>query len=108
MKFKNANQRKAVMAKMNAYRCKINIPSVVKSKKKEKPIATCPQSNWGGIAIYDIDYDIDDKVKFRWEFGDKKERMRTAKIKSTKTGRHYFNSNGSRFYLDEFMKTDMR
>lgn len=76
-------------------------------EEKKRPIATLGTSNFGGIAIYDIEYDIDDKVKFRWEFGDDNQKMNTAKIKSTKSGRQYFMSRGNRYYLDEFMRTDI-
>lgn len=67
-----------------------------------KAIAVKGMTNFGGMAIYDIDGDY---VKWGYEFGNKKEKIHTSKIYYTvSSGRPYFKVNGRREYLDEFMR----
>lgn len=65
----------------------------------KKPIA----SN-GYIAIYDIDYGINDYVE--WAYGETANpKIHRSRIYYTKnSGRPYFKQNGVRRYLDEFMR----
>ncbi len=65
----------------------------------KKPIA----SN-GYIAIYNIDYGINDHVD--WSYGESgQNKIHRSRIYYTKTsGRAYFKQNGVRRYLDEFFK----
>lgn len=69
---------------------------------KEKIIATYGVCNIGGIAIYNIIFDIDDKVCFRHIYGDKHYKKTYAKIRYDED-RAYFNTHGMKVYLDECM-----
>ena len=55
------------------------------------------------IIIYDIIYDIDDKIKFSWNIYGKVGKKRYSKIRHEKEGRSYFNSHNHKIYLDECM-----
>lgn len=70
----------------------------------KKPIAVKATSAFGGIAIYDIEYGIDDYVIWADESGGKAGKMRRSKIYyTTRSDRAYFKNNGRREYLDDFM-----
>lgn len=58
------------------------------------------------IVIYDVIYDIDDKVKFAWDVCGKKKKPCYSKIRVDKEGRMYFNSYNHKIYLDECMRVD--
>lgn len=69
---------------------------------KPKPIAIKPTSGFGGMAIYDYEYGINDYVIWGYTIGPEKKRR--SKIYYTKTtDRAYFKNNGRREYLDEFI-----
>lgn len=72
----------------------------------KKAVAFKADSAFGGIAIYDIEYGIDDYVIWRYEHGESKpNKLRKSKIYYTvSSGRAYFKVNGRREYLDEFMR----
>lgn len=68
-------------------------------------IATKHITNCSGMGIVDIEYGIDDIVKFIYFSTDGQVgRIRRAKIRETTAGRSYFISHGVRQYLDEFMR----
>ena len=71
-----------------------------------KAIAVKGISNTGGIAIYEIHDGYEAYVKWRLEYGQKEPgKMRKSKIYYTvSSGRAFFKVNGSRQYLDEFMR----
>ena len=54
------------------------------------------------IIIYDVIYDIDDKIKFSWDICGKVEKTRYSKIRYEKE-RSYFVSHNRKIYLDECM-----
>ena len=70
-----------------------------------KAIAFKSTSAFGGMAIYDFEYGINDYVIWGYEFDGKPEKKRRSKIYYTKTSdRAYFKNNGRREYLDDFMR----
>ena len=75
--------------------------------KDKKVIATMGLSNTGGIAILDFIYDIEDKVKFAYHNGEKFGRVATAKIRYNKEGDAYFISGKQKYYLSEFIKSEV-
>ena len=58
------------------------------------------------IIIYDVIYDIDDKIKFSWNICGKVQKTRYSKIQYDKEGRSYFKSYNRKIYLDECMRAD--
>lgn len=58
----------------------------------------------GGIEILDIEHGINDKIKFRYNFGTPG-RTCTALIKYDKQGEPYFNTAGNRYYMNEITRT---
>ena len=72
----------------------------------KKVIATCQLTNFGGIAIFEIIYGIDDKVKFAWHNGDKFGRVSTSIIRTDKKGDAYFISGRQKYYLSEFISIE--
>ena len=73
----------------------------------KKVIATCQLTNFGGIAIFNIIHDIEDKIKFAWCNGDKFGRTSTAKIRYNEEGSPFFISGKKRYYLNEFIKSEV-
>ena len=68
-----------------------------------KVAAVKSMSNFGGIEILDIEYGINDKVVWRYNFG-KPEKPHKSIIYYTAKGRAYFKRYGQREYLDEYMR----
>ena len=58
------------------------------------------------IVIYDVIYDIDDKIKFAWIVYDEIKKTRYSKIRSEKDGRSNFKSYNRKIYLDECVRID--
>ena len=56
------------------------------------------------VVIYDVIYDIDDKIKFSWDVCGKVKKTRYSKIQYDKEGRSYFKSYNLKIYLDECMR----
>ena len=56
------------------------------------------------IVIYDVIYDIEDKIKFSWDICGKVKKARYSKIRYEKEGRSYFKSYNHKIYLDECMR----
>ena len=74
--------------------------------KDKKIIATMGLFNTGGIAIFNIVYGIEDKVKFAYFTGDKIGRVTTSTIRNDEEGQHYFISGKQKYYLNEFILTN--
>lgn len=58
------------------------------------------------IIIYDVIYDIDDKIKFAWDVCGEVKKTRYSKIRQEKDGRNYFKSCNRKIYLDECVRID--
>ena len=58
------------------------------------------------IIIYDVIYDIEDKIKFSWNICGKVQKTRYSKIRHEKEGRSYFKSYNLKIYLDECIRAD--
>lgn len=58
------------------------------------------------IVIYDVIYDIEDKIKFSWDICGKVKKARYSKIRHEKEGRSYFKSYNHKTYLDECMRAN--
>lgn len=58
------------------------------------------------VVIYDVIYDIDDKIKFSWNVCGKVKKTRYSKIQYEKEGRSYFKSHNLKIYLDECVRVD--
>ena len=70
---------------------------------EKKPVAVYPMSNWGGIEILDILYGIDDKVVYRFNFGEPKE-CHVAKIRHGVNHSSFKTVAGYSIRLDECMR----
>ena len=73
--------------------------------KDKKIVATMGLSNTRGIAILELIYGIEDKVKFAYFTCDKYGRTSTATIRTDDKG-HYFYSGKNKYYLNEFIKVN--
>lgn len=58
------------------------------------------------IVVYDVIYDIDDKVKFAWNICGKVKKPCYSKIRVDKEGRMYFNTYRLKIYLDKCMRVN--
>ena len=58
------------------------------------------------IIIYDVIYDIEDKIKFSWNICGKVRKARYSKIQYDKKGRSYFKSYNLKIYLDECIRAN--
>ena len=74
--------------------------------KDKKIIAAMGLSNTGGIAILDLIYGINDKVKFAYVTCDDVGRTSTSRIRTDEEGQHYFNSGKCKYYLNDFIKVN--
>ena len=73
----------------------------------KKVIATYPLCNFGGIAIFEFIYGIDDQIKFAYHNGEKFGRTSTAKIRYNEEGSPFIISGKKRYYLNEFIKSEV-
>lgn len=64
-----------------------------------KPMGVYCVSTWGGIEVFDTDFD---RIKFRWNFG-KPERMTWARLRESSKG-IYFVTRGHRVYLSSILR----
>lgn len=75
--------------------------------KDKKYIAFKCLNNWGGIGIHEIKEDSE-KITFSYYYGEnKRSRIATAKIRSNLKGYLYFISFNKRYYVDDFLRTDL-
>ena len=74
--------------------------------KDKKIIATMGLSNTDGIAIFNIVYGIEDKVKFSYFTGEKFSKLTTSTIRTDSEGQPYFYSGRQKYYLNEFILTN--
>ena len=63
-------------------------------------------TNTSGIAIFDIEYGIDDYIISAFHNGENYTDFRKTKIFSNTIG-HYFARYGRKYYLDKFMRTNI-
>lgn len=70
--------------------------------KDAHPIAVYPITNFGGLAILDIDH-IDDCVIAAWDFGDGYINIHQHKVYYSASGRDYIVKGKRRYYMDEFL-----
>lgn len=70
--------------------------------------AALPLSAWNGVLILEVIHDIDDYVITCYEISDEEGSDRTnfskSKIQYTASGEAYFFKQGSRYYLDDFIR----
>ena len=76
----------------------------MKCKDICKPIGVLQLNNFGGLAITEIVYGINDYVRVCDCYGDGYKNIRKHIIKHNAKGEPYFTRNKKRFYLNEFMK----
>lgn len=74
------------------------------SMREETVLGTLSITNGLAIAVLGIEYDLDDKVIYRFS---NETKTRKAKVYTTQKGRSYFKIRGQRYYLDEFIKGEM-
>ena len=75
--------------------------------KDKKIIATMGLFNTDGIAIFNIIHGIEDKVKFSYFTGEKYSKLTTSTIRTDSKGQPYFNSGKQKYYLSEFIKSEV-
>lgn len=59
-------------------------------------------SAFGGLEVLDIEYGIDDRVVYRWNFGEPG-RVCRAKIRDDGDGLPYFKTKGHKIFMDEVL-----
>ena len=69
-----------------------------------KPKGVAHLNNCGGLAIMEIEYDIDDYVYVCDHYGDGYTNLTKNKIKYDKNGEAYFIRKGQKWFLSEFMR----
>lgn len=69
-----------------------------------KPAGVLTLCNLGGLAIMEIEYDIDDYVYVCDNYGDGYKNITKNMIRYNAKGNAYFVRNGKRWYLDQFMR----
>ena len=69
-----------------------------------KPIGVLGLNNWGGLAVLDVIYGIDDYVVACFDYGDKRSNIGRHKIEETANGRSFFRKCGRRYYFDQIMR----
>lgn len=67
-------------------------------------IGAFPISNYGGLEILAIGYDINDYVIACFNYGDGRKDIRRHKIQVSNSGRLFIRKYGVRYYLDQIMK----
>lgn len=67
---------------------------------KKEPCGVYAISNFGGLAIYDIN----DKAVSGFDFGDGVKHIRTTQIYYTLSGRAYIIRYGMRYYFDNIVR----
>lgn len=70
---------------------------------KKEPCAVLGLSNFGGLAIFDLVYGIEDTITSGFCYGDEITDIRTTKIYYTATGA-YIKRFGVKYSLDEFIR----
>lgn len=66
-----------------------------------KPISVYTICNFGGIEILNIEYGIDDRIIYRYNFGQPEIKHHKAKIYYSVNGLPYFKTKYGRIYLDD-------
>lgn len=68
-----------------------------------KPISVYTMNNFGGIEILDIEYGIDDKIIYRYNFGQPETKIHKAKIYYGINDGDvpYFNTKHGKIYLND-------
>ena len=69
-----------------------------------KPVGVMPLTNFGGLAIMEIENGIDDYVWVTDNYGDGYKNITRNKIRYNTKGEPYFIRNGHTWYLNEFMR----
>ena len=69
----------------------------------KKIIASCQLTNFGGIALLDVVYGIEDKIKFSYYNGEKFGRVCTSIIRNDTEGNAYFISGRQKYFLSDFI-----
>lgn len=67
------------------------------------PIATYSLGTWYEIGVFEIDYDITDRMKIAWINGNERDAFRWVKVRYDKEGDAYIITGKQRRYLKEFM-----
>ena len=71
--------------------------------KDKKAIAVKALNNYGGIAIFGIEYGVDDYIVSAFWNGDKYDRARKSKVYYDCDG-DYFKRYGNKYYLKDFIR----
>lgn len=69
-----------------------------------KPVGVLTLCNFGGLAVMEIEYGIDDYAIVCDNYGDGYKNITRNKIRYNTNGEAYFVRNGHRWYLDQFMR----
>lgn len=62
-------------------------------------------NNFGGLEILEYQYGINDYVIACFNFDGGRQNIARHKLYTTPNGRYYFRKAGTRYYLDEMMRT---
>lgn len=72
-------------------------------KLTTSPIATYSLGTWYAIGVFEIDYDITDRMKIAWINGNERDAFRWVKVRYDKEGDAYIITGKQRRYLKDFM-----
>lgn len=75
--------------------------------RSKNPIAVLSLLNCGGIEILDIEYGIDDYVISAINNAGDRSSIGKHKIYTSTSGRTYFRFGDRRYYIDEFIRTNI-
>lgn len=81
----------------------------IKDKIKNNSVGILGLTYFEAIVITDILYGIEDRIEFYYISTDLDyiSRKHTAKVHYNLNGRCWFRSGGNRYYMDEFLRTNL-
>ena len=85
----------------------IMITPLYKKYEETEALGCFPMCNFGGLEILDIEYGIEDYIIACFNFGTGRQQIRRHKICFTPAGRSYIRKQGTRYYLDTIMRTNI-
>ena len=79
--------------------------TLAKEYENKKAIGYLTLCNFGGLEILNIEYGIEDKLVTCFNWGTGRQMIRRNTVYTTPGGRQYIRKAGSRYCLDEIMRT---
>lgn len=74
-----------------------------KRYENAQPVGVYPMSNYGGLAVLDIQ-EADEIAVAAFHWGDGYQQIRRHRIQYSSSGRAYIRKQGTRFYFDQILR----